>query len=989
MEPPGQVLELPDLEDRLSMVIILPSKDVSLGQVITKEITHEKLNNWISSGSLRDTAVVLHLPRLRLQGLPEDLAAVLAALGMEDIFDRSKANLSGIVAGGGLGVSKAKLTAGSCNSMSIRSEEIPYFTLVWDLSSLTRDRTHTLCTSALGVWGFTHWTGSNAQKTVSCQAEKNQIETMEELYVANTIFALNFFKHLANTSADTQNLLFCPWSISATMAMVYLGARGSTADQIARVLQFSHAGVHRGAPATPRSLSSCDFSQQTQRGACPDAILQAQAAGVIHSAFHSLSNAINVSTGEYLLESANKLFGEKSARFKEEYMELSKKYYSTEPQAVDFLDCAEDARKKINSWVKTQTKGKIPNLLPEGSVDADTKMVLVNAIYFKGRWKTPFQKKLKGLYPFRVNSTQRKSVEMMFLHEKLNIGYIADLKVQILELPYAGEVSMFLLLPDGIAESSTGLELLESEITHDKLSKWLSEDTMGEDDVEVYIPKFKLEERYELKTILTSMGMGDAFSQGRANFSGMSEKNDLFLSEVFHQASVDVNEEGTEAAAGTGAIVTGRTGHGGPQFVADHPFLFLIGPTANSAPVEENKIFPMGSLAKSINQFALEFSKKLAESAEGKNIFFSPWGISASLAMVYLGTKGTTAAQMAQVLQVSRDQDSEFCPDSEKKRKMEFNVGKPEEIHSYFQTLISEINSSSHACILKTANRIYGERTYPFHKKYLEDVKTYFGAEPQSVNFMGASDHIRKEINSWVEKQTEGKILNLLPDDAVGPTTRMVLVNALYFKGVWEHQFLVQNTTEKSFKINKTTSKPVQMMSMKEKLQVFYIESPQAIGLQLFYESRDLSLLILLPEDIDGLDQLEKAITYERLSEWTSADAMELCNVQVNLPKFKLEETYDLKSTLISMGMSDAFNQSKADFSGMSSERDLFLSNVFHKSFLEINEQGTEAAAGTGSEVSVRMKLPSIEFNADHPFLFFIRHNKTNGILFYGRFCSP
>ena len=135
--------------------------------------------------------------------------------------------------------------------------------------------------------------------------------------------------------------------------------------------------------------------------------------------------------------------------------------------------------------------------------------------------------------------------------------------------------------------------------------------------------------------------------------------------------------------------------------------------------------------------------------------------------------------------------------------------------------------------------------------------------------------------------------------------------------------------------------------------------------------------------------QLEKAITYEKLSEWTSADMMELCNVQLNLPKFKLEETYDLKSTLSSMGMSDAFNQSKADFSGMSSERNLFLSSVFHKCFVEINEQGTEAAAGTGSEVSVRIKLPSIEFNADHPFLFFIRHNKTNGILFYGRFCSP
>jgi serpin B len=135
--------------------------------------------------------------------------------------------------------------------------------------------------------------------------------------------------------------------------------------------------------------------------------------------------------------------------------------------------------------------------------------------------------------------------------------------------------------------------------------------------------------------------------------------------------------------------------------------------------------------------------------------------------------------------------------------------------------------------------------------------------------------------------------------------------------------------------------------------------------------------------------QLEKTITYEKLNEWTSEDMMELYEVQLHLPKFKLEESYDLKSTLSSMGMSDAFNQSKADFSRMSLVRNLFLSNVFHKAFVEINEQGTEAAAGTGSEVGFRIKLPSIEFNADHPFLFLIRHNKSNSILFYGRFSSP
>jgi serpin B len=204
-------------------------------------------------------------------------------------------------------------------------------------------------------------------------------------------------------------------------------------------------------------------------------------------------------------------------------------------------------------------------------------MVLVNAVYFKGKWKTPFQKKLNGFHSFRVNLTQRIPVQMMYLREKLNIGYIAELKAQILELPYTGDVSMFLLLPDEVGDaSSTGLELLENEINNDKLNQWMSKDTMAEDDVEVYIPQFKLEEHYELKSILRSMGMEDAFNKGQANFSGMSESNDLFLSEVFHQATVDVNEEGTVAAGGTGAVMTGRTGHGGPQFVADHPFLFFI-----------------------------------------------------------------------------------------------------------------------------------------------------------------------------------------------------------------------------------------------------------------------------------------------------------------------------------------------------------------------------------------------------------------------------
>ncbi|XP_021028646.1 plasminogen activator inhibitor 2 [Mus caroli] len=398
---------------------------------------------------------------------------------------------------------------------------------------------------------------------------------MEELSVANTMFALNLLKQIEKSNS-TQNIFISPWSISSTLAIVLLGAGGNTEQQMSQVLQFNKIGSDGITPRNPENFRGCDFSQQIQKDNYPRAILQAQAGDKIHSAFSSLSSTINTPQGDYLLESANKLFGEKSARFKEEYVQLSKKYYSTEPEAVDFLECAEEAREKINSWVKTQTKGEIPNLLPKGSVDEDTKMVLVNAVYFKGKWKTPFEKKLNGLHPFRVNSHESIPVQMMFLHEKLNIGYIKDLKTQILELPYIGNISMFLLLPDEIEDASTGLELLESEINFTNFNKWISKDTLDEDDVVVYIPKFKLAQSYELKSILQSMGMEDAFNKGKANFSGMSERNDLFLSEVFHQASVDVTEEGTVAAGGTGAVMTGRTGHGGPQFVADHPFLFFI-----------------------------------------------------------------------------------------------------------------------------------------------------------------------------------------------------------------------------------------------------------------------------------------------------------------------------------------------------------------------------------------------------------------------------
>ncbi|KAM9164764.1 serpin B10-like isoform 3-T3 [Pangshura tecta] len=363
----------------------------------------------------------------------------------------------------------------------------------------------------------------------------------------------------------------------------------------------------------------------------------------------------------------------------------------------------------------------------------------------------------------------------------------------------------------------------------------------------------------------------------------------------------------------------------------------------------------MDSLSASNGSFTLDLFKNLNESFKGQNIFFSPWSISSALAMTYVGAKGNTATQMAEVLHFKK------------------TIGTGED------------------CLQVTRT----SRGRPKKRKmeYVEFVKNYYHAEPQAVNFRKAAEQARKEINSWVESQTEGKIQNLLPRGAVDPNTVLVLVNAIYFKGKWEKRFLNENTSENPFRLSKTKTKPVQMMFLKDRFPICYLETMKVKIAELPYVNNDLSMLILLPDDIEdkstGLEQLERELTYEKLSKWTSPEMMKTSEVELFLPRIKLEESYNLKSSLISMGMKDAFNQSQADFTGMSDSNDLFLSQVFHKSFVEVNEEGTEAAGGSAVVVVVRSSLNSIRFKADHPFLFFIRHNKTNSILFFGRFCSP
>ncbi len=360
------------------------------------------------------------------------------------------------------------------------------------------------------------------------------------------------------------------------------------------------------------------------------------------------------------------------------------------------------------------------------------------------------------------------------------------------------------------------------------------------------------------------------------------------------------------------------------------------------------------------NEFAVSLYRRLATERESENLFLSPFSISSALAMTAVGARGATLTEMTKSLRFPETND---------------------DFHSTYGALVQQLNHRD-GVELSVANALWAQKGMSLEDGFLQTTNRCYGAGLSEVDFLNKAEAARTVINDWVEEKTRDRIKDLLPPGTLTPLTRLVLTNAIYFKGSWASEFDPDRTHEGVFTLNSGEAVRVPLMSQKEKFR-FWQDSTLQL-LEMDYVGDDLSMVVLLPRAADGLAKLEEELTSTKIASWLAEAGV--IKLDVTLPLFRVESKFQLKDVLQEMGLAESFTP-RADFSGINGEKDLFLQDVIHQAYVEVNEEGTEAAAATGVVMGVLSAGPM--FQARHPFVFLIRDRETGAILFMGRVTDP
>ncbi|MFC1500203.1 serpin family protein [Candidatus Zixiibacteriota bacterium] len=345
------------------------------------------------------------------------------------------------------------------------------------------------------------------------------------------------------------------------------------------------------------------------------------------------------------------------------------------------------------------------------------------------------------------------------------------------------------------------------------------------------------------------------------------------------------------------------------------------------------------------------------------NLFFSPYSISTALAMTWAGAQGRTEIEMREVLHFPTEQST-----------LHHSLSG---LQNYFDSILREGDIRLHL-----ANSLWYQDDHPFLESFFNLIESHYGAVLFPVDFVRQTEAVRRAINAWVVQETEDKIRELITPGLLDPTSVLVICNAIYFKGDWASAFDPEQTREAAFHVTPDREVTVPMMTGEAEFRSSHFDGFSALALP--YEGHDLSMVILLPDEDTGIAGLGGVLTGERVSGWMrELDRIEPSRLTVQVPRFTTTSRFEMAEILMAMGMPSAFIN--ADFSGMTGEQELFISEVVHQAFIEVNETGSEAAAAT----AVVMKRGGVMFIVDRPFLFLIRERNTGSILFIGRIVDP
>jgi serpin B len=392
--------------------------------------------------------------------------------------------------------------------------------------------------------------------------------------------------------------------------------------------------------------------------------------------------------------------------------------------------------------------------------------------------------------------------------------------------------------------------------------------------------------------------------------------------------------------------------------------------------------------AKATNEVAVDLHRQLA--AGNDNLCVSPFSIESALAMTFAGADGDTRAEMARVLHFPSDASTVAPSFASLQHSLEEMTAKSGEAVKKSK----EFGGPSEPITLNIANRLFAQRDYDFRQNFLSLVKQNYGAAFDPLDFVADAKAATQHINKWVADQTRDKIRDLIPADALNKLTRLVLANALYLKAPWADSFSEKTTQPEPFHVR--GGAPVNVRMMRKTARFGYAKREGFTAVSLPYAGGDLQFVVLLPNEVNGLRALESKLTADVLTQCTKLEAQD---VDLHLPKFRLEPpTIALAEKLQALGMKSAFDipRGSANFDKMAPRKPndyLYISNVFHKTFIAVDEKGTEAAAATAvvmmRATAMARPKPPIEVRVDRPFVYAVQHVPSGACLFLGRVTDP